>query len=338
MGKSALCQILRLALGVSVFVTAISTSSRADFQATNPQPANEANGVLTVLSEVRWKPEKNATAQTIYFGTSFDDVNNGIIGINLSGTDSGYSDFTKPLNAQTNYYWRVDTIIDGTTYPGPVWTFNTVFAVNQYENFDTSWDYFVDGTCGTRWDNVIGEQHLLALNTDVNSGKLYMESNGQWGGQYGQGVLLYKEVVGPYIATVEVANMNGLYDSNHSVMNAVGTVPGQRAGLMARLPDLRQGRFGNDPDIEDEDWVGIWFYPTWNVGNMGSVQGWYFRTSGFIGGNNTMREFGRMWTGWPDNPNPTGSNGPSQNFKPYLNKSGRFLMIDYKGDGKFWLR
>jgi hypothetical protein len=303
--------------------------------ATGPQPADSAGGVLIGLAQVSWIPYEYATAQKIYFSKTFQDVNGpGVGGVNLGAAVTSYNSFTKPLDVQTDYYWRIDTTVGANTYRGSIWRFTTAFPMNFCDPFNPGWDYYVNGVGGTIWNGVIGEPQLYVMNTDTTPGKLRIEESGYWSGRYGQGVMLYKEVDGPYIATVEVTNLNGM-------PTGTGQIFGQRAGLIARLPDLRWGRFGNDPDTDDEDWVGMWFYPTYNVGNMGNVQGWHWNTgTQSTQGNNTIREFGIMWTGWPTNPNPTGA--------PNLaNASGRFLMIDYKGHGtgsdptqggRFWLR
>ena len=98
-----------------------------DFKTTNPQPPDEAIGVPLFLAQVSWTPFGYATAQTVYFSKNFADIYNGVGGVPLPGTASSYGGFTKPLDLQTTYYWRVDTIIGTTTYKGNIWRFTTAF-------------------------------------------------------------------------------------------------------------------------------------------------------------------------------------------------------------------
>jgi len=209
--------------------------------------------------------------------------------------------------------------------------------MNFCDTFEPGWDYYANGVVGTIWSGVVGESNLYMMNTDHNEGVLRIESSGYWRYIRGQGVLLYKEVDGPYIATVQVVNLNGMYDfypNKHplnaagtaAITNPSGTIPDQQVGLMARLPDLAKGQFGRDVDALDEDYVNVAFYPAWNVGNMGNAQGWEWRTGTTARQNEDRMEFGRMWTGWNDNANPTGAGGG-------INRSGNWVQIEYKGHG-----
>jgi hypothetical protein len=299
-------------------------SFRTQFAIASPPivPENEAGGVLTSLASVSWKPFKYADSQKIYLSKTFQDVNGpGVGGANLSAAATSYSGFTKPLDVQTDYYWRVDTNVMGVFSRGPIWKFTTAFPMNFTDNFNTLHDYLMDGVAGTIWNGIIGPS-ISTLQTTA-SGTLRIESSGYWTGQYGQDTFLYKEVDGPYIATVEVNDITGLKTPDHDGANW-----GQQAGLMARLPDLRMGAYGYERNFvaSEEDWVHITFYPTWGVGNMLNVQGWYFRKSTTQGPGNGRQERGRMYTAWPENPNPNG-------LPNLANASGRFLMIDYKGHG-----
>jgi len=100
-----------------------------------PSPEDKMTDVLrnTVLS---WTPGDFAAptnGHKVYFGESFNDVNDGIGGITQSTTiyDTGR------LKFGTTYYWRVDEISappDSTVYPGEVWSFTTELFVYPIEN------------------------------------------------------------------------------------------------------------------------------------------------------------------------------------------------------------
>jgi len=100
--------------------------------AMRPDPADgkmlEATWV--VLS---WIPGELAVSHDLYFGTSFDDVNDGAEGTfvgNLSATSQvvGFPGFPAPegLQSGTTYYWRIDEVNDtdpNSPWKGNVWSF-----------------------------------------------------------------------------------------------------------------------------------------------------------------------------------------------------------------------
>ncbi|MHC4595896.1 MAG: LamG-like jellyroll fold domain-containing protein, partial [Planctomycetota bacterium] len=88
-----------------------------------PSPADQATDVPrdVVLS---WVPGIFANTHNVYFGTVFDDVNNGVGGItqDANSYDPGRLDFG------TTYYWRVDEVNgppDYFVHQGNVWSFTT---------------------------------------------------------------------------------------------------------------------------------------------------------------------------------------------------------------------
>jgi hypothetical protein len=86
----------------------------------NPEPFNgqkfeERNARLN------WTAGLGATAHYVYFGTSFNDVNDA--GGARSRTSTIYN--PGPLAEDTAYYWRVDESDGTNTYKGDVWAFRT---------------------------------------------------------------------------------------------------------------------------------------------------------------------------------------------------------------------
>ena len=104
--------------------------------ATQPSPADEATDVPrdVVLS---WKPGCYAAptnGHKVYFGESFDDVNDGIGGVTHS--DDSYAP-PQRLDFSKTYYWRVDEVNgppDFTVHEGSVWSFTTELFSYPIEN------------------------------------------------------------------------------------------------------------------------------------------------------------------------------------------------------------
>ena len=84
-----------------------------------PDPADGAESVA-LDAELTWTPGFEAKLHTVYFGESFDDVNNAAGGPLLAEAT-----FTPPgpLELAKTYYWRVDEFDPPTTYRGAVWSF-----------------------------------------------------------------------------------------------------------------------------------------------------------------------------------------------------------------------
>ncbi|HEC03918.1 MAG TPA: LamG domain-containing protein, partial [Phycisphaerales bacterium] len=96
---------------------------------------NPADGALyeNTWANLGWRAGYYAVSHDVYFGTSFDDVNNGVEGTfagNLATTFQvvGFPGFPEPggLVPGTTYYWRVDEVNDANAsspWKGDVWSF-----------------------------------------------------------------------------------------------------------------------------------------------------------------------------------------------------------------------
>jgi hypothetical protein len=74
-----------------------------------------------------WTPGLDAKLHTVYFGESFDDVNNA-----TTGLPRGPATYNPgPLELEKVYYWRVDEFDAVATYKGDVWSFTTPGAVGN---------------------------------------------------------------------------------------------------------------------------------------------------------------------------------------------------------------
>ncbi len=187
------------------------------FQASLPLPANNGKEVPrdAVLS---WTEGDTAANHNVYFGTSFDDVNEASLSdkrdVLLSeNLDTLSLDPPGLLDYNQTYYWRVDEIeADGTTIQkGNVWKFTVVnfIVVDDFEDYDDTtkiiydiWgDYFVNNTGMTvgYFDPPSIEQEIIHSGTQsmplkydndgtVNEGTtfetagtlLYSEATRQW--------------------------------------------------------------------------------------------------------------------------------------------------------------
>jgi len=97
-----------------------------------PEPAD---GVILeqTWANLSWGPGDNAASHDLYFGTNFDDVNNGTtdtFAVNTTATFQvvGFPGFPAPDGLQfgTTYYWRIDEVNElhpDSPWKGEIWSF-----------------------------------------------------------------------------------------------------------------------------------------------------------------------------------------------------------------------
>ena len=93
----------------------------------SPDPADGAEFV-ELDATLGWTPGFGAKLHTVYFGESFDDVNDAAGGLpqgNMYFTPGG------PLESEKVYYWRVDEFDIAATHRGDVWGFTTPGALGN---------------------------------------------------------------------------------------------------------------------------------------------------------------------------------------------------------------
>jgi len=88
------------------------------YAAYNPYPPDGAKFVDPDVV-FTWGPGFGSKLHTIYFGDSFDDVNNAVVG--LPQAETTYTPGT--LELEKTYYWRVDEFSGASTEKGDVWSF-----------------------------------------------------------------------------------------------------------------------------------------------------------------------------------------------------------------------
>jgi len=93
----------------------------------NPDPADGAEFVGPDDVTLSWTPGFGAKLHTVYFGETFDEVNNA-----TGGAPGGVAIYKPgPLELEKVYYWRVDEFDAIATYKGDVWSFSTPGAVGS---------------------------------------------------------------------------------------------------------------------------------------------------------------------------------------------------------------
>ncbi len=104
-----------------------------------PDPADEQTDVPRDVV-LGWKPGTGAVTQDVYFGTSFEDVNNATTTVDAGSVYQGRLDtniyaVTERLEFGQIYYWRVDAVDAlNTVNKGNVWSFRAELFSYPVEN------------------------------------------------------------------------------------------------------------------------------------------------------------------------------------------------------------
>jgi len=146
-------------------------------RSSKPSPVDGATDTLRdiVLS---WTPGESATTHDVYFGTSFDDVNDATTGNPLDvllseGQAATTVDLPERLEFGTTYYWRVDEV-GATVVKGAVWSFTTELFAYPIENVTVTSNATSNENQGP--ENVVDGSGLNA--DDQHS----MDTSTMWGG------------------------------------------------------------------------------------------------------------------------------------------------------------
>jgi len=130
-----------------------------------PDPADGRDSVdLNV--QLTWTPGFGAKLHTIYFGDSFEEVDNATGG-SPQGT-AAYAPGT--LEMAKTYYWRVDEFDVAETHKGDIWSFTTVGAVGSPEPANGAMDVTQAPTL--TWEHgVFADTHQVYFGTDKDAVK-----------------------------------------------------------------------------------------------------------------------------------------------------------------------
>jgi hypothetical protein len=140
-----------------------------------PDPANGAETV-DVDVELGWTVGFGAKLHTVYFGESFDEVDNA-----SGGPPQGTTTFTPgTLQMAKTYYWRVDEFDAVDTFKGDVWSFITEGAVGSPSPANGAMD--VTQTPVLTWTSgVFADTHEVYFGPDAAS--LELKGSGNLGSE-----------------------------------------------------------------------------------------------------------------------------------------------------------
>jgi len=114
-------------------------------QATKPDPMDGATNVRNDVA-LRWEPgayiDGLSPRHQVFFGDNFDDVNDGIVGVEQ---DVEYypANGTLDLELEKTYYWRVDEANNVTGWDkGTVWKFTVAdyLVIDDFESYDVDYN------------------------------------------------------------------------------------------------------------------------------------------------------------------------------------------------------
>jgi hypothetical protein len=127
-----------------------------------PDPADGAEAV-DVDVQLSWTPGFGAKLHTVYFGESFEEVDNA-----TGGSSQGITTYTPgTLKMAKAYYWRVDEFDIVETHKGDVWNFITEGGVNGPNPAKGAAD--VTQTPVLTWKSGLGATHEIFFGTDPTS-------------------------------------------------------------------------------------------------------------------------------------------------------------------------
>lgn len=148
-------------------------------KAYNPTPADGSIYNNTSVN-LGWWPGDTAVSHDVYFGSSFEDVNDGSNGTfqgNQAATSfiagSPESGYRNSLVPDTTYYWRIDEVqADGIKHKGDIWSFR-IPPKTAYNPYPADGDQFVEPDVTLSWAAGLGaESHTVYFGNnfdDVNN-------------------------------------------------------------------------------------------------------------------------------------------------------------------------
>jgi len=139
-----------------------------------PDPADGAEAV-DVDVELSWTPGYGSKLHTVYFGETFEEVDNA-----TGGQAQGSATFTPgTLKMAKTYYWRVDEFDIAVTHKGNVWSFTTEGTVTALDPVNGAVD--VSQTPVLTWSPGFGASHEVYFGTDPAS--LELKGSGNLGSE-----------------------------------------------------------------------------------------------------------------------------------------------------------
>jgi hypothetical protein len=141
-----------------------------------PDPANGAESV-SVDGILRFTPGFGAKLHTVYFGETFDEVDNA-----AGGSPQGMTTYTPgTLKMARTYYWRVDEFDSVETYKGNIWSFTTEGGVGSPDPANGTVD--VTQTLTLTWvPGVFAASHQVYFGSDAEAVKNADTSSAEYKG------------------------------------------------------------------------------------------------------------------------------------------------------------
>jgi hypothetical protein len=137
-----------------------------------PDPADSTESVSVDVT-LGWTPGFGAKLHTVYFGQTFEEVDNAASGL-PQGAET-YSPGT--LKMANTYYWRIDEFDVVETHKGNVWSFMTEGAVAALDPANGAVD--VTQTPVLTWAPGLGASHEIYFGAEASS--LELKGNGNLG-------------------------------------------------------------------------------------------------------------------------------------------------------------
>jgi hypothetical protein len=139
-----------------------------------PDPADGAESV-DVDVELSWTGGFGAKLHTVYFGETFEEVDNA-----TGGSPQGTTEFTPgTLKMAKTYYWRVDEFDIVETHKGNVWSFTTEGGVSNPSPAKGAVD--VTQTPVLSWSPGLGASYEIYFGTDASA--LELKGSGNLGSE-----------------------------------------------------------------------------------------------------------------------------------------------------------
>lgn len=213
-------------------------------KATDPLPENDAND-LNLQVDLYWNAAAAALSHDVYFGTSFNDVNDANTSSDeFIGNQVDNLFWLDTLEPNTTYYWRIDEKGSSSTIKGDVWSFTTDSDLGIFY-VDTDADPNGDGGS---WSNAF-DNLQDALEAVTWSGEEIWVAEGT-----------YKPTGGSdRLATFQLVNGTKLYGG----FDGTETALNQRDWLNNET--ILSGDIGTPNDVDDNCYnvvTGVWHSST----------------------------------------------------------------------------
>jgi len=139
-----------------------------------PEPS-DGGETVAVDTSLSWTAGFGGKLHTVYFGESFDEVDNA-----TGGLPQGITTYEPgPLKQAKTYYWRVDEFDALNTYKGDVWSFTTEGSVAALEPANGAVD--ITQTPTLTWSPGPGATHEVYFGSEASS--LELKGSGSLGSE-----------------------------------------------------------------------------------------------------------------------------------------------------------